>query len=91
MIEGIVDGAGVGINDGFWLGAGVGSSEGLKVGGFVGKAVGFCVGVSVSNISHVSKLLDISTMKGSCVTKAPSEYSFQSYCNSEVKFPLMKL
>jgi len=91
MREGVVDGAGVGITDGNWVGAFVGSIDGLGLGELVGKAVGFCVGVSVSNISHVSKLLDISTMKGSCVTKVPLEYSFQSYCKSELKFPFMKL
>jgi hypothetical protein len=78
ITEGLDDGCGVGITDGLRLGAGVGIREGLALGGLDGDGVGDAVGDSVSNISQVSKLLDVSTNKGSCVTRAPLEYNFQS-------------
>lgn len=88
MNEGLADGVAVGTNDGDTLGADVGNPEGLRLGDIVGKLLGYNVGSSVSNISQVSKLLDVSTRKGSCVMRSPLEYIFQSYIPDSSTLPL---
>jgi len=81
--EGIDDGlglgAGVGCMDGIGLGAGDGITEGLGDGDWVGYPLGAAVGASVSNISQVTKLDDISIKKVNPSEKVPSRNSDHSY------------
>jgi len=72
--EGLGLGAGVGNEDGIALGEGVGITDGLGLGDRVGNDVGFSVGVSVSNISQVSMLRDISIKKSKYSEYPPFTY-----------------
>jgi len=72
MSDGGRVGAGVGIVDGIEVGIGVGIDDGLGEGERVGYPVGVGVGPSVSNISQVSRTVDICTRKFNSVEYVPS-------------------